>query len=644
MKRFTILFLLTHLICFPLFSQKSFVKYGKVSKEELAIETTSTDAEFGAVILSDFGEIEISNGLLSFYRHIRIKILNTNGLDEANVVIPYYTKGNTEKITNLKAQTLNVDAKGKVQKIPVNKKEIYTSDPDENWKEKRFTFSDVKPGSIIEYTYLKKSERFFSLETWYFQNELPTLRSELSVQIADNLDFRSVFNGNRLIKKYGNTNQNKWFLENLPPLKEEPYCPNPQDYVESIQFQLAGYKKYSEFGGGSDYVEVMTTWEKLAKELLEEADMREILGSKRKANKIVEKIISEEDSDLVKVKKIYKWVQDNLNWNREYRLFPDNYFDKILKSENSSSAEINLILVRLLQSAGFDANPLAISTKRHGLVTKIYPIYSQFNHLLAQVNIDGKDILMDAISDFRPYNLLSKTDLNPFGYLLSWKNSRWIDIPLTQKTRTIVATDLAIKNDKLIYKTSFSFFKHEAASHRWSMYSEEDMKDYIKKYLVNFGEETELQLDSFAVKNQEFLEKPLAVTCYFSQPLEDGMNSEIIYLSPFLMKHFKKNPFNNPIRYLLVDFGVPFKEKLICNLSIPKGYELAENPENIRLTTADENCGYTFLFQMNGRRAQISSELSLTKPWISPSEYSSLRELFAQLIAKQEVQLVLKKK
>ena len=41
------------------------VKYGKLSKEEIAVETTSDDAEFGAVILNDYGEIEISNGILT---------------------------------------------------------------------------------------------------------------------------------------------------------------------------------------------------------------------------------------------------------------------------------------------------------------------------------------------------------------------------------------------------------------------------------------------------------------------------------------------------------------------------------------------------------------------------------------------------
>ena len=619
------------------------VKYGKLSKEEIAVETTSDDAEFGAVILNDYGEIEISNGILTIHRHTRIKILNKNGLDQANVVLPYFVKENTEKIVNIKAQTLNVDENGKVTKTPIGKKEIFTSDPHENWEEKRFTFPDVKPGSIIEYQYFKKSERFFSLEPWHFQNELPTLKSSLKVEIAASLDFRLVLNGNQLITKYGKTNQNSWTLENLPPLKDEPYCPNPYDYVESIQFQLSGYKKHNELGGTS-YVELMTTWEDLAKELLEETDFKWVLNAKKKSKEIVQQIISEGDDDKTKIKKIYQWVQQNLSWNKKYRLFPDQRFADIIKKENANSSEINLVLVRLLQSAGLQSSPLIISTKRHGLITKVYPLVYQFNHVLAQVNLDGKDVLMDAISDFRPFNLLAKNDLNPFGYLIHKKEPRWVDVPLTKKTKSIVVTNLSFQENKMIYKIDFSFFKHEAADHRWYLASENGEDTFVNKFLVNLDETSEIELDSFTVKNKSHLEKPFGVSCYFSQELEDGLNEEVIYLSPFLIQHFEKNPFNNPIRYLPVDFGVPFMEKYIFNMRLPKGYAVAEVPQNAKLATPENHCNYTFIFQEISGQVQLSSELNMKKPLISPTQYSSLRELFSQMMAKQAVQLVLKKK
>ena len=308
--------------------------------------------------------------------------------------------------------------------------------------------------------------------------------------------------------------------------------------------------------------------------MLEETDFKWVLNAKKKSKEIVQQIISEGDDDKTKIKKIYQWVQQNLSWNKKYRLFPDQRFADIIKKENANSSEINLVLVRLLQSAGLQSSPLIISTKRHGLITKVYPLVYQFNHVLAQVHLDGKDVLMDAISDFRPFNLLAKNDLNPFGYLIHKKEPRWVDVPMTKKTKSIVVTNLSFQENKMIYKIDFSFFKHEAADHRWYLASENGEDTFVNKFLVNLDETSEIELDSFTVKNKSHLEKPFGVSCYFSQELEDGLNEEVIYLSPFLIQHFEKNPFNNPIRYLPVDFGVPFMEKYIFNMRLPKGLSL----------------------------------------------------------------------
>ena len=339
------LYIFISILIFPtlLFSQKNPIKFGKVSNTEKVIEKTELDLDANAIILCDFGEIDFLGNTLEISRHTRIKILNQNGLSEANIVLPYYSKDRNEKIYRVKAQTINVNEKGKLEKIKIKKSEIYKVDVNENWTEIRFTFPAVKPGSIIEFQYSKKTENAVSLEEWTFQNKLPTLKSQLNVLVGENLDYKIVYNGNRLINKYGDENLNSWFLDNLPPLKEESYCPNPEDYIESIRFQLAGYLSYSKMpGGGSEYVELMTSWEKLAKQILDSNPYKSILKKKKEANNLVQQIINEEDKDLEKVKKIYSFIQEEIDWDGKYRLFPNKDFSNVLETKMGNSAEINL--------------------------------------------------------------------------------------------------------------------------------------------------------------------------------------------------------------------------------------------------------------------------------------------------------------
>jgi hypothetical protein len=128
----------------------------------------------------------------------------------------------------------------------------------------------VEAGSILEYRYTTVSENFFFLDAWLFQSDIPTLHSELRAFIPEGLDYRVLMQGRKLIGKYAQASGSQWALSNVPALREESHVANHLDYAEKIRFQLAGYKKSSDHpGGGSEYVTTMTSWEKLATELLE---------------------------------------------------------------------------------------------------------------------------------------------------------------------------------------------------------------------------------------------------------------------------------------------------------------------------------------------------------------------------------------
>ena len=75
--------------------------------------------------------------------------------------------------------------------------------------------------------------------------------------------------------------------------------------------------------GEMEYVKLMTSWENLAKEMLNYQDYKDILNKKRIANKMVLQIINEEEEAIEKVRKIYSFVQTanslpvgSINWNR----------------------------------------------------------------------------------------------------------------------------------------------------------------------------------------------------------------------------------------------------------------------------------------------------------------------------------------
>ncbi|MEL6926808.1 MAG: DUF3857 domain-containing protein, partial [Bacteroidota bacterium] len=252
------------------------------------------------------------------YRHRRIKILNRKGLEYADVSIPYYSNKNIEAVIDLKAQTLLVDDRGKVKRHEVANKEFFLNEVDEKWSERNFTFPAVEEGAIIEYRYTLATEDIMFLDAWVFQNELPTMHSQLEVEMPPYLSYSYLMGGARLANKYRNqpANDNTWSLNNIPGFRDDPYIYNYLDYTDKMQFQLVEYRTSGGYGGAQEVVEVLQDWAEVVSELNERH--KYFLKRDKVATELLQQIIREEDTDLQKVKKIFYWVQGNLTWNGYY--------------------------------------------------------------------------------------------------------------------------------------------------------------------------------------------------------------------------------------------------------------------------------------------------------------------------------------
>ena len=151
-----------------------------------------------------------------------------------------------------------------------------------------------------------------------------------------------------------------------------------------------------------------------------------------------------------------------------------------------------------------------ISTKYHGIVSKSTPFIEQFNHLNCNLKLDGKDILLDASKGVRPTDLLPENDLNRYGFLLHKDNSRWIDIPINKKSRTLKMVTMEFKHpNEVSYKLEVSSRFYDAFDMRYEIKSK-GIEDFVKEDLIR--ENAEFAIDSISSKNLKNNEKPKFIT------------------------------------------------------------------------------------------------------------------------------------
>jgi hypothetical protein len=562
----------------------------------------------------------------------------------ANVALAYFVRDHSDKIDKVEAQTINIDPSGKAVAIEVSKNQIFDVDVTNDWREKRFSFPSVEVGSVLEYRYRTVSQRYTFPDGWTFQNELPTLHSENTVEIRiQDMDYRLVMQGDRLLAKYGNVGKepvSTWSLDNLPAFTDEPFVANKDDYAETVRFQLAGYKKMDNtYKAEVKYVTVMTTWEKLAEEVLSSTEYFPYLNRGGKARDILAQIVSATDAENAKIEKIYNYVRSNLNWNGKHRIFPEQNIGQLLEAKQGSSAEINLLLTLLLREADFDARPALVSTRSHGKAQQSYPMLTEFNHLLASVRLNGKDMLLNATDPLRPYNLLAEEDLNWAAFVLDKKESRWIKIEQAPAAKQSVFAEINLSDPaKPACQVSVRYENHDALNTRKKYLSLGEPK-YLSQHKAALGD---YQLVKFKQENLEKTEDGLVQQ--YELTLEDAdKQAKTLYFQPVVWNPFTENPFKGTTRNLPVELIYPRSYQYVLKLKIPEGYQVQEMPKPLLLALPDNMGQFRYQVGQNGSELSLMTSLQIKTVFVPTVYYSHLRQFYDQIIGKYKEMVVLKK-
>jgi Domain of Unknown Function with PDB structure (DUF3857) len=650
----------TFLLLFFVFSFNTFaqkpapIEFGNIPMEDLQMKIYAKDSSAEAVVLCDYGEYFYTFGdypNVNYRRHVRIKIFKKTGFDRANIKIAY-REGNDnrhESIQKLKAVSYNLE-NGNIATYTLDKKNIFDDKANKTLHYQTFTLPQVREGSVIEYSYEIESGLWYDLRSWEFQKDIPVVWSELRAIIPGYFDFNMTLqsqiplniNENSQGKQYfmrGSIEdpflQYRFVMKDIPALKVEPFVTTIENFRSKLDFELAA--TYFPDQIKRDYSQ---TWEALNETLLIDERFGKQIKKFDTAEGIAKLLKTQHKDTLSIAKAAFKHIQNTMQWNDEERAFTgDVNLDKIYEKRIGNSAEINLMLVRLLRECGVNANPFILSTRANGRVSDLV-LLDRFNYTIAHIVLGGKDIFLDASSSLMPFGMLPTRCLNERGRLVVRKNSRWIAINPEPVRKKIIMANMDILTDQSIKGTSkVSYFGHNAADFRATVIKK-GKDTFMSDYKKNRPNQT---VESLQIMNLDSLEElaELEVKTKYNEAYT--IAGERFYLSPMLGYGEDANPFKVAERKYPVDFGVPQEELYLATLSIPKGYFVEDmpRPENISLPYD----GGRFIFSCMDVDGflKITSKITLKKAIYSEEEYVALREFYNRIVSKHAEQVVLKK-
>lgn len=651
-----LLVLLFVVITQTVFSQDNGFAYGQISVEQLLAKGYARDSSASAVVLREFGEAYVSPAEdmgLVFKHHYLIKILKTEGLKKADISIPL-RKNDTknQRILSLKASAWNVED-NKIVETPVGNKSIFTEKTNKYLDEKKFTIPNVRVGTIIEVEYILDDPFFYyNFRTWEFQSDIPKVSSEYWATIPGNYIYNITWRGflkfskneNELLKDCftigphkADCGRYKFAMENIPAFKEEGYLTAKSNFISAIYFELSEVRY---FDGRVD--KITKEWKDADVEI---RSMPMVGGQLKKGKDIIEKIEPELKAiadPLEKAKRIYSFINTWFLWNEYTGWISDGGIKKAFDKKTGSVADINLSLIAGMRAAGLDVETALLSTRSNGVPTELHPVITDFDYVVAKVNIGDKSYLVDATDSYLPFGMLSFRCLNGKARVFPEKGpSYWYDIVPSDKFKQVTIMNLTLTaTGSLTGTLEYSYYGYDAYEKRTDLASFNNQEEY----LAELKKEMKLvTVNSFEMSGLDIYDPKVVhkfdVEIEALDQLGDGF-----LLNPFFLDKWETNPFKLNERLYPVNFGTGYEYTTIINLTYPENFTLVEKPEKTALTIPGGGGKFLFDITDTGTKASITYSLTLPKPVYTSVEYKYLKELFNRVIQVQNSDWLFKKK
>lgn len=612
--------------------------FGELTPEEVDMKICSFDPEASAVVLLDDGVSHYTDehGLMTFY-HQRIKILKETGLDHADVHLSFYSDDQFEYVEKIEAITINIGDNGTRKTIPVDKKSIYYKKLNQYRSEATFAFPEAKVGSILELKYLVTAKHYGGLRDWAFQQDIPVVKSRYRLNIDPNVEISYLVQYNPTYKVDVQNDKAEpavtFTMNNIPGLTDEPYMDARRDYIQKVIFQTTKY-----LSGGS-VLNYMSSWKEVSRELTGRADFgRQMKIDIDDCKAFITTELSGK-SDSEKIQAIHHYVVNNVTWNGVHSVIAENGIKGLWKKKTGSSAEINLLLINLMRSAGLEAYPMLVSERDHGRINKDQPFINQFSDVYAVVYSGNKKYFLDATDKFTPVHITPYNILNTTAFIADNKVGGLVDINSEDvKHGEFISILSTLKEDGELSGSATVESRDYARTEKLKNYSshQNDYVDlYIKKGMENIA------VDNFQVKNQTEERKPFTQSFDFKYNIQSTGDYSFINFNIFT--GLESNPFTVTNRFSTINFGYKKSMNLRFMINLPPNVKVDALPKNIKLVNPDKSI--TFLRQVFYENSQIVANvrLDIDKSVFTIEEYPAVKDFFKQMVNLLNEQIVLKK-
>jgi len=586
--------------------------------------------------------------------HVRIKVYKEKGEKYATFSIPLHGDGGVrEKLTSIKGFTYNA-VDGKVERVKLEKGEIFYEETEDKLTTVKFALPNVRSGSIIDVKYSRTSPYVRSIDKFFFQHYIPVEYSEYEMGVPEYFSMSPVPKGFVALETEKRTSSVKGFGEviytfkasNVPSIKKDDYVLNVNDYRGSLKYEISSVQFPN-----SSMEKLSGDWNYVAQSLMSNKHFGGAIGAHGKLyNEIVAQATGSEDE---KIAFLYDYVRSNFTWNEYHGKYATQSAKELMKTKTGNVADLNILLLNLLQKAGISADAVLTRHRFAGILNSNFPSSSELNYFLVRTNFNGESVFLDATSKNVHLGQLPIRAVNINALVLN-KNSGTI-IPMknpnVNKRKFIGEYTIDLETNTVQGTCKGRLEGFAAVKYRQSLDDQNEEADEDNQDLESEEEEDEefedVQVENeFVITSAENvfnLDKPIG---YEAEEKNYKMLSKIgdeLFIDADLDMGINKNPFTDEKRVFPTFYNYKQDWVSVSKLTVPEGYEVKSLPENVSLALPDNLGKFKYVTSQKDNVITVQYIFKINRDYFLDNEYLGLKQLYNLIITKQKEKIILAK-
>ncbi|MBQ0085547.1 MAG: DUF3857 domain-containing protein [Prevotella sp.] len=640
--------------------EKPNTNWGKPTMEEMEFSGVSNEPDANAIVLYAERKVEYESSK-NFFDVIyeikkRVKILKSDGKNEANISIDYHSSSSSkELIYKLKASSFNM-VNGKMVETKTKGSDVVTEQITDTWMRKKFTIPKVQEGSIIEYQYTIKSENCYSIRMWYAQEDIPVLYSKYDISIPEYFEFNLAAYGmepmehqhsteNRVYNFYERgtvynyrtiDNRDVFVCKNLPSLKEDPYIWNLNDFRNGVSAELRSIML-----PGSIKTNYSNTWEKVDEMLLKEDGFGgQLKNSIPLKDEMVAMGIDTISDKIRKITAAYSLLKSKIKWNGDYSLWSESS-NKALKVGSGSNADINFLFINMMNGLRINAYPVVMAKRSDKMLPYTHASIKDLTTMIVAIETEpNKYVYIDGSVEYGYIDVLPEVLLVNRARIINTKDGdKWVNLQKLTKNRdkNIIMANLS-EDGHIVGTWSRMLTGNIAALKKRQFKMAKDSMEYINNKAVD----AEITITNAKLTGHTNFSPTMTEEISFTA--EANASDDMIYVNPMIIPDSKTSPFIKEERKLPVEFPFTWNNIYNVQLTIPDNYSVEETPQALTVSTPDKNITCQIITTVIDNKIITSYRFNLDSLLYTAAEYPQLKQIFDMVTEKMNSTIVLKKK